>query len=120
MPTKDPAGPPDDLTPAFKTTYRTVRASMKSQGTWELVDQHLLALFVRALQRSEIARMLLAEGLVVTGSKGNPIPNPALRIEEGASREARECGDRLLLSPRARKQFELEARKAGGKFGAFD
>ncbi len=122
MPTVDPAGPPDDLSTPFKALYRKVRTAMKAQGTWEDVDQHLLGVYIRNLERAALARKSITNGgvitLTTTGSKGNPIPHPAIRIARDAERDAEEYAKELLITPRARKQYELEARKVG-KFDKF-
>ena len=123
MPTIDPAGPPDDLSPAFRALYRKVRTGMQAQATWEDTDATLLGMYVRCLERAAIARKAFTKDKVVqlttTGSKGNPIPHPAVRIAREAERDAEEYGKELLITPRARKVYELEARKADSKFGLF-
>jgi P27 family predicted phage terminase small subunit len=122
MPTVDPAGPPDDLSAPFRALYRRVRTAMQAQGTWENTDQYLLGLYVRVLERAALARSsITTRGNVVqlttTGSKGNPIPHPAVKIARDAERDAEEYAKELLITPRARKQYEIEARTAGSKFG---
>src|SRR5437660_12826445 len=108
MPTVDPAGPPNDLSAPFKALYRKARSAMQAQGTWEPVDQYLLGLYVRCLERAAIARKSITKGNVVQlttiGSKGNPIPHPAVKIARDAERDAEEYGKELLITPRARKQ----------------
>jgi P27 family predicted phage terminase small subunit len=120
MPSVDPVGPPDDLDPQFRVLYRKARTAMQAQGCWEDTDHLLLGLYVRCLQRAATARESITKGNVVqlttTGSKGNPIPHPAVKIARDAERDAEEYAKELLITPRARKQYELEARKAG-KFG---
>jgi P27 family predicted phage terminase small subunit len=122
MPTVDATGPPDDLSTAFRRLYRRVRTAMQAQGTWEDMDYLLLGTYVRCLERAALARAAITSGNVVqlttTGSKGNPIPHPAIKIAREAERDAQEYAKELLITPRARKQYELEARKVGGgKFG---
>ncbi len=121
MPSVDPAGPPDDLSAPFRALYRKVRTAMHAQATWEDTDHLLLGLYVRCLERAAIARKSITKGNVVQlttiGSKGNPIPHPAVKIARDAERDAEEYAKELLITPRARKQYELEARKVGGKFG---
>lgn len=119
MPTVDPSGPPPDLTKDFKALYRKVREEMRNQGTFEDTDRILLGMFVRCLERAAVARSGLGDGPVtVIGSKGTAVPHPLVRIARDAERDAAEYGKELLLSPRSRKQYEIEARKAGGRFGS--
>lgn len=117
MPTIDPSAPPPDLSVPFRALYRKVRAEMRSQRTFEDSDCVLLGQYVRCLERAAVARSGLTGDLTVRGSKGTMVPHPLVRIARDAERDAAEYGKELLLSPRSRKQYEIEARKAGGKFG---
>lgn len=122
MPTKDPTGPPDDLSVPFRALYRKARQGMRDQGTWEDIDTSLLAQYVRCLERAQLARNSITTGNVVqlttAGSKGSPIAHPAIKIARDAERDAEGYARELLVTPRARKQYELEAKRAGeGKFG---
>lgn len=102
-----------------KTLYRKVRAHLREQDTWKDTDRELLVMYVAGL---ELARKAMREieqhGLTVIGAKDATVANPAVAIYRGALRDASDAAKELLLTPRARRQYEIEVREAAeSKFG---
>ena len=64
--------------------------------------------YIRALFRASAARAVIkAEGLTATGSMGQPVPHPALKVAREAERDAAEYARDLLLTPRSRRTARL-------------
>lgn len=113
----DPTAPPGTLDATSKHLYRKVRAHLREQQTWKDTDRELLVIYVQSLELARKAMLeVAAKGVVVEGAKG-PAANPAIAVARGALRDATEAAKELLLTPRARKQYELEVRESTGKFG---
>lgn len=127
MPTVDPLGPPDDLDKHGKALYRKVRGYLQGQHTWADSDIYVLAQTCRYEQRAREARESIprdTNGNPVLTTRGRSensgdVPHPAVRIMETAEKSFVDCLRELGLTPRARKQLEIEVGSKGnsGKFG---
>lgn len=122
----DPNGPPGDLDTNGRALYRKLRTFLQGQSTWEDSDRYIVGNTCRWEQIARIAY----EGLP-RDKRGRPImttqgrsensgevAHPLVRVMMDAygkfSAGLAECG----LTPRARKQLEIEVgAKGGGKFG---
>lgn len=126
MPTVDPLGPPDDLDKDSRALYRKLRTYLRDQATWADSDMYLLGQACRYEMRAREARgsIPLEDGRPVMTTRGRSensgdVAHPAVRIAEAAEKSFVDCLRELGLTPRARKQLEIDAgRKSGGsKFG---
>lgn len=120
----DPHGPPGDLDTDARALYRKLRDFLKKQGTWENSDRYILGQTCRYEQRARLARgamydpELRAFVLTTEGYKGQDVKHPNLATAEAAEKSFVDGLRELGLTPRARKQLEIEVAKgAGGKFG---
>lgn len=122
----DAHGPPADLDKPGRDLYHKLRAFLRAQSTWENSDKFILGQACRYEMRARLARAAQYDpdtgALVFTseGYKGQQVPHPALKTAEAAEKSFVECLKELGLTPRARKQLEIEVgAKGGGKFGGF-
>jgi len=115
----DPTAPPGSLDATSKTLYRKVRATLREQDTWKDTDRELLVIYVQSLELARKAAVEIAkEGVLVIGAKDALVANPAIAVARGALRDATEAAKELLLTPRARRQYEIEVREqVESKFG---
>ena len=120
----DPNGPPGDLDTNGRALYRKLRTFLQGQSTWEDSDRYILGQTCRYEMRARLARAAQydpeTKALVFTseGYKGQQVAHPALKTAEAAEKSFVECLKELGLTPRARKQLEIEVgAKGGGKFG---
>lgn len=120
----DPHGPPADLDTDARALYRKLREFLKGQQTWEDSDKYVLGQACRYEQRARQARgcMYDDEGRVVfsgKGYKGQEVPSTFLRTAVEAEKAFVDCLKELGLTPRARKQLQIEVGggDGGGKFG---
>lgn len=114
----DPHGPPGDLDTSARSLYRKLRDFLKAQGTWENSDRYALGQVCRYEQRARLAREGIPRGLTAEGYKGQDVQHPNLKTAEAAEKSFMEGLKELGLTPRARKQLQIETGGAdGGKFG---
>lgn len=120
----DPNGPPGDLDTTGKALYRKLREFLRKQNTWEDSDRYILGQTCRYEMRGRLARAAMYDpetrALVFTteGYNKQDVPTPALKTAEAAEKSFVEGLKELGLTPRARKQLEIEVGAKGvGKFG---
>jgi P27 family predicted phage terminase small subunit len=94
------------LSDSAKAAWKSLLADLRSERLLNPVDSALIELTAVALGRVRDARAVIeAEGMIVTGAKGNPVKNPAVLIEQQAGQEARRLLELLGLGPTARSRI---------------
>ena len=97
---------PRDFDDRARKLWNGVQRALREQGTFQDSDAGALERYVRALDRAIVARAELAKHgkLTATGSQGQPVPHPLLRVARESERDAHEYAEALLLTPRARRR----------------
>ena len=105
--------PPPDLTPQLQERWKGLASDVRAASGGAEVDYLLLADLLRAQQRLDEVRAVLAtDGLIVIGSKGNTRPHPLLVTESALRREVAQGYERLLIAPKFRSGY-VTVNKAG-------
>ena len=101
-----PPAAPKDLTPSLRNEWdELIQNPLLSR-----VDDSLLLDYIQtASLRDEARETLLANGLLLTGAKGNLVTNPAWKIVRDCQQHLLKLRQLMMLTPRAR----AELRSAG-------
>ncbi len=110
---KDPAAAPDDLDAVSKRLWRLTKRQLAAQGTWE--DSDADERYIRAVERGRVARAGVGDGTAL-GASGQVVQHPSLKTAREADRDAHLYAGDLLLTPSARRRYEIEAHHEEGKF----
>jgi P27 family predicted phage terminase small subunit len=85
-----------------KSTLLTIAGSLEEPASGQ-VDQDMMVSLVRAVCRHEdAARLVAAEGIVVTGKDGQRVRHPAVIIEREAAETVRRLAREFGLTPSGR------------------
>jgi len=84
-----------------------VQRHLRAQGTWAATDGPLLESYVRSVLLARTAREAAGTAPFVTGSRGQPVPHPGLKVAADAEAAACRYAGALLLTPEARKRHDL-------------
>ena len=125
MPTVDHHGPPADLDVPGRKLYLKLRKFLKDAGLWENSDKFVLGQTCRYEQRSRLALASLpvdTDGRPILTTQGRSefsgeVQHPLVRIIETADRGFLDGLRELGLTPRARKQLDVEPKKSTGRLG---
>ena len=115
--TRETAPPTRDLDAESRKLWRSTRAALQAQGTWQDSDAGALERYVRAVERARLARAGIPPEMTAPGSKGQLAQHPNVKTAREAERDAAEYARDLLLTPRARKMADVPPPQAPGKFG---
>ncbi len=93
--------------------------ALREQGTWANTDAPLLESYCRSVTLARTARAAIAVEPFITGSRGQPVPHPGIKMARDAEADARAAAAALLLTPEARQRHELApARSVDADFAA--
>lgn len=115
MPRRTDAAP-TELDATARKVWRTARAQLERQGTWQDGDAELLAAYCLALQtarqaRARIAKRLKAEGeeaaFFSRGSQRQLVSHPDVQLARQAEGDAANYADKLILTASARRRAGL-------------
>lgn len=111
--------PPEGLDDQSRRLWRKTRDFLMDRPDPEWEDSDVVALerYIRSVQRAREARDG-TDKLTTHGSQGQLVEHPLVKVARDADRDAQSYAGDLLITPAARKRYELEAEKEGGKFGA--
>ena len=98
--------PPPDLVGEEKLWF-AVQKHLRAQGTWSNTDAPLLESYVRSVLLARLARAAAGSEPFITGSRGQPVAHPGLKMARDAEADAHRYAGALLLTPEARKRHEL-------------
>lgn len=101
--------PPKDLDPAGRAVWKAAQNQLRTQGTWKRVDAELLATYCRNVALARTARSQAAAEPFVSGSQGQPVAHPGLKVAAEAEAAALRSATALLLTPEARKRHGVGA-----------
>ena len=99
--------PPRELPSEGAKLWRAAVRHLKRQGTWQDTDAPLLEAYVKSVVTARKARALADAEPFVTGSRGQLVPHPGLKLAADAQRDACRYATTLLLTPEARKRNHL-------------
>jgi|SRR5215212_1245362 len=100
--------PPEDFDEASRSLWQRVQGHLREQETWGDTDAELLEAYVRAVATFRAARRGSASEPFVDGSKGQLVAHPGLKVAAGAEGVAHRFASSLLLTPEARKRYEVK------------
>jgi len=103
-----PVPPPEDLDEEAKALWRRVQRHLREQGTWADTDAELLESYVRAVMTARAARAAAADDPFVSGSKGQLVAHPGLKVAADAEAAAHTFARSLLLTPESRRRHEVK------------
>lgn len=102
------AEPPADLQEPGQAWWREVVPHLVDAGLLDRVDVGLLTMAAAQWQRAFYARRVLAqEGMFATGSQGQVVAHPAVRMERDATREFSRLCEQLSIGPWGRARMGL-------------
>lgn len=109
---------PTHLTKAGKAIWKDTVAA-QAPGYFTAADTPTLEAYVAAQIALRTASATLAhEGFFSTGSQGQTIQHPAIRIQAEAIRLINQCAQRLAIDPTSRKAAQnVPLDHAGGELG---
>src|SRR5580704_6950081 len=103
-------GPPEWLARDAKCEWRRSAGQLAERGVLTSGDLAMLEAFCAAKGRLVAAeRAIKRVGILVTGSKGSPIKNPACSVIAEASATVKALGAQLGLSPASRARVPAES-----------
>ncbi len=106
-----PITPPKSLTPAALLIWKEVVGGYPA-GTYSTTDRHQLAVFCEAVATFQLATAMLAqEGYIVTGSAGQSLPSPWVKIQRDAAALIDKIGPSVWATPTARESMKRGAEK---------
>ena len=108
MPDVRPEAAPPDLSADGVRLWRQTVRHLKRQQTWEDTDVPLLEAYVRNVLVAREARTQAHGQPFVTGSKGQLVPHPGLRIADQAETAAHKYATALLLTPESRRRHNIQ------------
>lgn len=113
-------GCPAWLDEVAKEEWVRIAPELDRMGTLTPVDSMLLASYCRAYSQWVKAEMIVEqEGLIVTGSTGNPILHPAARHAARLLQELRKAAAEFGFSPASRARVDAPP-KPDDESAAFD
>lgn len=103
--------PPETLSAAALPIWQRLVMSMP-EGVYAATDEHLLSAYCEQVVIFQTASVTLStEPAVVTGSQGQLVPSPWVKILNEASRLISTLGAQLGLNPAARQSLAVEQPK---------
>lgn len=99
-----------------KTTaklWRDTQRALRGQATWQDTDAPLLEAYVRSVATARRCRADAEAEPYVTGSKGQMVPHPGVRMAAEAERDAAKLAEALLLTPQARRRHDIRPARTG-------
>jgi len=114
-----PIPAPAAFTGDGRLLWQEVQRHLRRQGTWQDADCPLLESYCRAVMLARTARATASVEPFITGSRGQPVPHPGIKMARDAEADARAAAAALLLTPEARKRHDLApARSVDDDFAA--
>jgi len=101
---KAPAGLTDTHS---RKLWLDAQRALREQGTWANTDAPLLEAYVRSVLLARRAREAAGAEPFVSGSRGQLVPHPGLKVAADAEAAACRAAGALLLTPEARKRHDL-------------
>lgn len=100
--------PPENMTTLGEIVWKRLIASMP-QSVWSAADSLLLATYCEAAAQWSEATSYFRDGgeRVVSGSTGQPIMSPWIKIQSDSARQMLQIGARLGLDPAARQSLNI-------------
>jgi len=98
---------PSDLDKPTRALWRDVQAHLREQRTWTDADAGALHRYCLAVQTARVMRTAAEAEPWTTGSTGQLVAHPALKLAAEADRDAARYAGDLLLTPAARKRADL-------------
>jgi P27 family predicted phage terminase small subunit len=96
---------PASLSPAARPIWTRLIHSMPP-GVFAVTDEHLLAAYCEQVVANQTAVAAISQdGMVCTGSQGQQVPSPWIRIMNESARLIHALGPHLGLTPVARQQL---------------
>ena len=103
---------PKGLRPAARECWKRLVAEMQAAGRARLIDRDVLLLACENwADFVEHSKTLREQGPVVTGSQGQPMTNPMVRVVKWAESTYLQCRDQLSLTQSKRDRIPA---KGGG------
>ena len=106
--------PPPGLDKTSQALWRELVTALRAEGTFREHDSTSLERYVRAVEVSRLARERIAErtkaggdGYSTTGSTGQLVQHPDVKLAQDSDRLAATYADALLLSARSRAQHSI-------------
>lgn len=119
----DTPPPPDYLSDRLADEWALVWAYLDESGQGHRVDASLVESYIAALHLADRARIEHEDAgapLTATGSTGQPVEHPLLRLQRDAMRDAARYGAALGISPTSRARLNVKAPTTGAYLSAVE
>jgi P27 family predicted phage terminase small subunit len=103
---------PRDLSAAERRVWRETARELVEAGTLAKIDKRLLKAFVVAIAFiDEATAQIRADGLMVTGSRGQRRQHPLITARDRAITTARGLAETLGIGPAARARYDVRPQR---------
>lgn len=100
---------PADITGQGERIWAEVKSFLESQKLWDPVFSEVLANYVRSILAAATARAELEEtGTTTTGSQGQKVAHPTVKLRRDAELDALKYAQALLITPEAQQRHRGE------------